>query len=104
MSTRRDLIKAVAGSAALSNAQRLPPDRIDCQSHLFSEEFLGLLAKRTQSPYVVKQGADRYVIVGEWRRRILPKHTDVKAKLADMGRAGIRMTALSVNDPGPELF
>ena len=104
MSTRRDLIKSVAASAALSNAQRLPPGRIDCQSHLFSEEFLALLAKRTQSPYVVSQGADRFVVIGEWRRRILPKHTDVKAKLADMDRAGIRMTALSVNDPGPELF
>src|SRR6185503_19546383 len=36
--------------------------------------------------------------------RILPKHTDVVAKLADMDANGIRMTALSINDPGPELF
>ncbi|MEO7653345.1 MAG: amidohydrolase family protein, partial [Bryobacteraceae bacterium] len=36
--------------------------------------------------------------------RILPKHTDVDAKLADMDKAGIEMTALSINDPGPDLF
>jgi predicted TIM-barrel fold metal-dependent hydrolase len=29
---------------------------------------------------------------------------DVDAKLADMDEAGINMTALSINDPGPELF
>jgi predicted TIM-barrel fold metal-dependent hydrolase len=103
VNTRRDLIKAAALASAVSSGQTTS-DRIDCQSHLFSEEFLNLLAKRKKSPYVMNQGADRYVIVGEWRRRIMPKHTDVKAKLADMDRAGVRMAALSINDPGPELF
>lgn len=104
MSTRRDWLKLATGTAAISQAVAQPIEKIDCQSHLFSEEFLSLLAKRKQSPYVVQEGADRYVIVNEWKRRILPKHTDVKAKLADMDRAGIRMAALSINDPGPELF
>src|ERR1700734_3740597 len=104
MSTRRDWLKLATGAAAISQAAGQPMDRIDCQSHLFAEEFLAFLAKRTQSPYVVREGADRYVIVNEWKRRILPKHTDVKAKLTDMDRAGIRMAALSINDPGPELF
>ncbi len=104
MNTRRDWLKLATGAAAISQAAAQPMDRIDCQSHLFAEEFLALLAKRTQSPYVVREGADRYVIVNEWKRRILPKHTDVKAKLTDMDRAGIRMAALSINDPGPELF
>ena len=78
--------------------------RIDCQSHLFSEEFLQLLEKRKESPYVIREGADRFVIVGEWKRKILPKHTDVAAKLADMDRTGIAKAAISINDPGPELF
>jgi aminocarboxymuconate-semialdehyde decarboxylase len=104
MSTRRDLIKLAAGATALSQAQSAAADRIDCQSHLFSEDFLSLLAKRKESPYVVRQGADRYVVIDQWRRKILPKHTDIDAKLADMDRAGIRMAALSINDPGPELF
>src|SRR3954453_12469752 len=34
----------------------------------------------------------------------MPKHMDVDAKLADMNASGIGMTALSINDPGPELF
>jgi len=104
MSTRRDWIKAAAGSGMLARAEGIQPERIDCQSHLFSEEFLTLLSKRTRSPYIVREGRDRYVIVNQWRRRILPKHTDVQAKLADMDRAGIRKAALSINDPGPELF
>jgi aminocarboxymuconate-semialdehyde decarboxylase len=104
MSTRRDLIKLAAGATALSQAQPAAADRIDCQSHLFSEDFLSLLAKRKESPFVVRQGADRYVVIDQWRRKILPKHTDIDAKLADMDRSGIRMAALSINDPGPELF
>jgi predicted TIM-barrel fold metal-dependent hydrolase len=35
---------------------------------------------------------------------LMPKHTDAAAKIADMDKAGIEMTALSINDPGPELF
>ena len=78
--------------------------RIDSQSHLFSEAFLNLLEKRKTSPYVYRKGEDRYVVVGDWHRRLMPKHTDAAAKIADMDKAGIEMTALSINDPGPELF
>ena len=103
MNSRRHVLKLAAGGAAAS-LQGAPVGRIDCQSHLFSEEFLKLLEKRKQSPYVVREGGDRYIIVNDWRRRILPKHTDVAAKLADMDRTGISMAAISINDPGPELF
>jgi predicted TIM-barrel fold metal-dependent hydrolase len=101
MNTRRDLLKM---AAVAPTAPAAPALRIDCQSHLYSDEFLSLLERRRQSPYVVREGKDRYVIVNQWRRRILPKHTDVAAKLADMDAAGITMAALSINDPGPELF
>lgn len=101
MGTRRELLLA-AGAATLAPAQGA--DRIDCQSHLYSEEFLKWLEKRTTSPYVIREGPERYVVVNAWRRRILPKHTDVAAKLADMDAAGISMAALSINDPGPERF
>jgi predicted TIM-barrel fold metal-dependent hydrolase len=106
MMNRRDLL---AGSAALTmsttlNAAPERAGRIDCQSHLFSEEFLALLEKRKTAPYVYRKGTDRYVVVGKWTRRLMPRHTDVNAKLADMDKAGIAMTALSINDPGPELF
>ncbi|HUQ93078.1 MAG TPA: amidohydrolase family protein [Bryobacteraceae bacterium] len=78
--------------------------KIDCQSHLFSEEFLALLERRDDPPYVRRRGAQRFVVVGEWVRPLMPHHTDIDAKLADMDAAGIAMTALSINDPGPELF
>jgi predicted TIM-barrel fold metal-dependent hydrolase len=102
---RRELL---AGSAALTmtaNSNAAPGGgRIDCQSHLFSEEFLTLLEKRKDPPYVYRKGNDRFVVVGQWTRRLMPRHTDVAAKIADMDRAGIALTALSINDPGPELF
>lgn len=78
--------------------------RVDCQSHLFSEEFLKFLEKRSTPPLVYRKAGDRFVVVGDWHRRILQKHTDVAAKLADMDQAGIGLAALSINDPGPELF
>jgi predicted TIM-barrel fold metal-dependent hydrolase len=81
-----------------------PTDRIDCQSHLFSEDFLRLLEKRTTSPYVYRKDGERYVVVGEWRRRLMPRHTDAAAKIADMDKHGIGKAAISINDPGPELF
>src|SRR6266851_6512518 len=97
MPTRRQLLQLAAAPLAASG-------RIDCQSHIYSAEFLALLEKRKQSPYVIREGQDRYVIIGDWKRRLMPKHTDIAAKLADMDRTGIAMTALSINDPGPELF
>jgi predicted TIM-barrel fold metal-dependent hydrolase len=104
MNSRRDLLKLAAIGAAASTSAAAPAERIDCQSHLFSEEFLGLLEKRSESPYVVREGKDRYIVINEWKRRIMPKHTDLDAKLSDMDRTGITMTALSINDPGPEYF
>src|ERR1700691_4827879 len=81
-----------------------PRGLIDCQSHIGSEEFLSILEKRKESPYILREGDHRILIVNEWRRRIPPKLTDIGAKLADMDRAGIAMSAISMNDPGPELF
>lgn len=62
------------------------------------------MEKRKASPYVYRKGPARFVVVGEWVRQLQPGHADVDAKLDAMDRAGIEMTALSINDPGPELF
>jgi predicted TIM-barrel fold metal-dependent hydrolase len=101
MTTRRAFIQsAVAAPAAGASV----PGRIDVQSHLYVPELLDLMEKRDRSPRAYRQGAERYVQVNKWVRRVLPKHTDVGAKVADMDAAGIEITALSINDPGPELF
>lgn len=94
----------LAGAAVAARAGAASSGRIDCQSHLFAPELLAWMEKRTSSPFVYRRGDDRYVVIGGWHRRVLPKHTDVAAKLADMDQAGIERTALSINDPGPELF
>lgn len=101
---RREFLATAATSMSAAPPSATRGSRIDSQSHLFSEEFLALLEKRKTSPYVYRKGEDRYVVVGGWHRRLMPKHTDPEAKIADMDKAGIEMTALSINDPGPELF
>src|SRR5262245_24663515 len=94
----------LASGAAAAGQSALAVGRIDCQSHLFCPEMLALLEKRKDSPCAYRKGSELYVVVGGWHRRVLPKHTDVATKLADMDAAGIEKTAISVNDPGPELF
>jgi predicted TIM-barrel fold metal-dependent hydrolase len=78
--------------------------RIDCQSHLFCPEIVALMERREVDPLVYRKGDDRFVRMGDWHRKILPNHMDVAAKLSDMDANGIDVTALSVNDPGPEWF
>jgi predicted TIM-barrel fold metal-dependent hydrolase len=97
-----------AGTFAASGAEILDPRPrpvcIDCQSHLFCPEIVERLEKRSIDPLIYRKGNDRFVKMGDWHRKILPKHMDVAAKLADMNANGIDCTALSVNDPGPEWF
>ena len=103
MSSRPSRRTFLATAAAPAAAQ-LPHITIDCQSHLFVPELIALMEKRKTSPYVYRRDGGTFIVVNEWVRRLMPKHTDVGAKLADMDAAGIQMTALSINDPGPELF
>jgi predicted TIM-barrel fold metal-dependent hydrolase len=111
--TRRQFLSTAATAVTLpvshltgasSQSGGTASGRIDCQSHLFVPELLDFMEKRKTTPYVYRKGSDRFVVVGGWHRRILPKHTDVAAKLSDMDANGIQMTALSINDPGPEVF
>jgi len=99
---RREFL-AGAGLAAGAAAAPSAPG-IDCQSHLFIPELVALMEKRKTSPYVYRKDGGTYIVVNDWVRRLMPKHMDVEAKLADMDSAGIGAAALSINDPGPELF
>jgi predicted TIM-barrel fold metal-dependent hydrolase len=78
--------------------------RIDCQSHLFCPDLLAIMEKRKLDPTVFVKDGVRYLKMGDWLRKGPPLYTDVGAKLAAMDAAGIGMTALSINDPGPEWF
>jgi predicted TIM-barrel fold metal-dependent hydrolase len=90
-----------SGVAAAEEAGRF---KIDCQSHLFSPEMIALMTKRTEDPTVFVKDGVRYLKMGDWLRKIPPLYLDVDAKLAAMDANGIAMTALSINDPGPEWF
>lgn len=113
--TRRRLFTTAAGTfvatsvrsdAALSAATKNEgrPFCCDCQSHLFVPEAVARMAKRREDPTVYEKEGTRWVKMGDWHRKILPKHMDVAAKLADMDANDIDVTALSINDPGPEWF
>lgn len=77
---------------------------IDCQSHLYVPAVLDLLEHGGGDPGVYRRGTERWVRMGDWHRRVFPRHTEVEATLAAMDAAGIAITALSINDPGPEWF
>jgi predicted TIM-barrel fold metal-dependent hydrolase len=102
LSRREFLATAVAASA--SPAVLPPGGRIDCQSHLFCPDVVALMEKRTSDPRVFTRDGVRIVQMGDWLRKIPPQYMDVAVKLTAMDANGIAMTALSVNDPGPEWF
>jgi len=101
MTSRRDFLS----STGLALAQKQDrPFIVDWQSHLYVPELIALMEKRKASPYAYRKNNETYVVVGKWHRRLQPRHADAAAKVADMDAAGITLTALSINDPGPELF
>jgi predicted TIM-barrel fold metal-dependent hydrolase len=100
-------VAAATASQVLAQAEPAQPDGrflIDCQSHLFAPEMLDLMAKRKTDPVVYVENGVRYLRMGDWLRKVPPLYLDVDAKLATMDAAGIELTALSINDPGPEWF
>jgi predicted TIM-barrel fold metal-dependent hydrolase len=108
MKNRRIFMQAAALGTGIgggmSGMQKPENGKIDCQSHIFVPELIRLMEKRKNPPYVRQQDGGTIVVVGDWVRRLQPQHTDVAAKLRDMDDAGIQLTGLSINDPGPELF
>src|SRR5256885_10234866 len=105
--SRRQFIAGTSAAAALpavARAQNNNAGRIDCQSHLFCPEVVALMEKRKTDPRVFTKDGVRYVQMGDWLRKIPPMYLDVDAKLATMDANGITLTALSINDPGPEWF
>src|SRR2546427_147748 len=77
---------------------------IDCQSHLFVPEVVAFMRRRTEDPVVYDQDGVSWLKMGDWLRKIPPHYLSVEAKLGAMDASGILMTALSINDPGPEWF
>lgn len=109
MSTSRRTFLATIGSALPVVSQAVAPEPkhtglIDCQSHLFCPGLHGIMEKRDTDPVVFTKDGTVFLRMGDWLRKVPPQYLDVDAKLAAMDAAGIAMTALSINDPGPEWF
>lgn len=96
--------RSYTDSGSTSQYNRTSPGIIDCQSHLFSEDMVKIMEKRTTDPTSFIKDGTRYLKIGDWIRIIPQRFMDVDVKLAAMDAAGIAMTALSINDPGPEWF
>ena len=97
-------ICSVGATAAGVGPRAAATERIDCQSHLFCPELVALMEKRAGDPRVFRQDGVRVVQMGDWLRKIPDHYLSVERKLATMDANGIGLTALSINDPGPEWF
>lgn len=116
--SRREFLATATAAASAASTRRLSAaasvqgtpavlpagSRIDCQSHLFCPQLVELMEARTSDPRVFTRDGVRVVQMGDWLRRIPPHYMDLSVKLAAMDANGIAMTALSINDPGPEWF
>ena len=107
--SRREFLASTATMAMAANSLTKAESAgstfcVDCQSHLFVPEMVEFMKGRKDPPFAYEKGGDTYVVVGEWHRRLRTNHMDPGEKIAAMDAAGIDITTVSINDPGPELF
>ena len=74
---------------------------IDCQSHIFPREYAELLL-RNRGKVRASGGGGVYLLdYGAQQFRLALEDYSPQRKLADMDRAGVDLTLLSVNIPSP---
>ena len=79
--------------------------RIDCQSHVFPQQYAEILVKNTRSVRTAKTGGVYSVRYGDLQQfKLNPDTYDPEDTIRDMDAAGIDVSVLSVNIPGPELL
>ena len=78
---------------------------IDCQTHVFPDAYARILARSSRPPQAILQGDGYMVTYGEVQSfRLEPEAYSIERKIRDMDTAGIDMSVLSLNMPGPELL
>ena len=76
--------------------------RIDCQSHIFPDTYIEILAQNPHPPQVVRSGSEAVVTYGDVQTfRLQAEVYAPKRKLKDMDAAGVDMALLSTNIPPP---
>jgi len=79
--------------------------RVDCQSHVFPKAYAELLCENTTRVRTIRKNGGYLVSYGDTQQFLLTLEPyDPAAKLRDMDAAGIDVTVLTVNIPGPELL
>jgi len=79
--------------------------KIDCQSHVFPEEYAEILERNPRPPQAIHQEGGYVITYGDVQKFQLKLESyDVDRKLHDMDFAGIDVSILSVNMPGPEML
>ena len=79
--------------------------KIDCQSHLFPAGYAEVLKRNPGSPATTGGGGRYTVAYGDLQSfRLDLEDYGVARKLRDMDAAGIDVSVVSVNMPGPELL
>lgn len=76
--------------------------RIDCQSHIFPNAYIEILAQNPRPPQVIRKGSEAVVSYGDVQTfRLQDEAYDPNRKLKDMDAAGVDMALLSTNIPPP---
>lgn len=76
--------------------------KIDCQSHIFPQSYIEILAQNPHPPQVVQHGDESVITYGDIQQfRLRAERYDPKTKLDDMNRTGIDISVISTNIPGP---
>ena len=79
--------------------------RVDCQSHVFPKAYAELLCENATWVRTVRKNGGYLVSYGDTQQFLLNLDSyDPAAKIRDMDAAGIDVTVLTVNIPGPELL
>ncbi len=76
--------------------------RIDCQSHIFPDAYIEILAQNPHPPQVIRSGNEAVVTYGDVQQfRLQVEAYQPMRKLKDMDAAGVDMALLSTNIPPP---
>ena len=76
--------------------------RIDCQSHIFPNEYIEILSQNPHPPQVIRRGNESIVTYGDIQTfRLQDEAYNPIRKLKDMDAAEVDMALLSTNIPPP---
>lgn len=76
---------------------------VDCQSHVFPERYAEILTQNPKPPQATGGDGTYVVTYGDVQAFTLSlEQYDPELKIVDMDRAGVDVSVLSVNMPGPE--